>query len=114
MATTSKRSVVVNFVGDFDADNSFGATDNAASPAQTDFVTLAAGDNTYTPPAAATALSIVMPAGNQNLVILKGDPGDVGIELHKTDPTSIAINDPTNDVILNAAAEIAGVRLVWS
>ena len=114
MSTTSKRSIVVNFIGDFDADNSFSALDNETSPAQTQFVTLVPGDNSYTPPADSTALTVIFPAGNQTLVILKGDAADVGIELHKTDPSSVAINDPANAVILNAATTIDEVRLIWS
>jgi len=91
---------------------------NETSPADFDLVTLAAGANTITPPAGARACTIIFPETNTGddevLVTLKGISGDTGIVLHPLDPTSIAIDDPTDTFVLTAAAELAGIRLVWS
>ena len=121
MSTTAKRSVTINFAGQVDADNTWDAADNANSPAQTQYQDLATGDNTITVPVAATttetrptAVTIIPPVGNTQAIILKGDPGDVGIQLHNTDPSSISLDDSVDTIILNAAADVAGVRFVWS
>jgi hypothetical protein len=45
---------------------------------------------------------------------LKGVTGDTGVVLHKTDPSTIALNSPTTTLCLTASAQIDGVRLVWS
>lgn len=121
MSTTAKRSVTVNFSGDFDADNTIAAADNSVSPAQTQIVTLTTGANTITVPTSATtpataptACTIVPPVGNTQALILKGSTTDDGIQLHDTDPTSIALDGSVTGFYINAAAEVTGVRLIWS
>jgi hypothetical protein len=121
MSTTAKRSVTVNFSGDYDGDNTFSAADNVVSPAQTQFIDLSSGDNTVTVPTAATtpstaptAVTIIPPVGNTQAIKLKGDAGDVGVQLHDTDPTSLSLDSSVVNFILNAAAAVNGVRLVWS
>ncbi len=121
MSTTAKRSVTVNFAGQFDGDNTFDAADNEQSVAQTQFITLVSGLNTITVPGSlttpatiATAVTIIPPAGNTQSITLKGVTGDTGIRLHNTDPTTIALDSSVSTIALTAGADIAGVRLVWS
>lgn len=117
MAVTGSRSTTIQFSGDVTAANTFSAANNAASPGQIDIVTLANGANTITPPAGGStpkAVTIIPPSGNVTLITLKGIAGDTGVALHKTDPTTIALDSPTATFVLNAGAQIVGVRLVWS
>lgn len=117
MAVASTRNTSIVFSGDLTATINANAASNAASPGKTDLVTLAIGDNTITPPTGGStpkACTIDPPTGNVSTITLKGDAADVGVVLHKTDPTSIALDDPTDTFILEAAAEIVGVRLTWS
>lgn len=121
MSTTAKRSVTINFEGDFDSDNTFSAADNEVSPAQVTFVDLASGLNTITVPISATtvatlptAVTIIPPVGNTSSITLKGVTGDTGVRIHNTDPTSIALDSSVTTFALTAGAAIKGVRLVWS
>lgn len=117
MSVTATRTVAINFTGDVVAQNSFPAASNTASPGQIDIVTLASGANTITIPAGGStpkAVTIIPPSGNTTLITLKGISGDTGVALHHTDPTSIAIDSTVATFVLNAAAGITGVRLVWS
>jgi hypothetical protein len=116
MAVTAQRTTTIQFTGDVQAANTFSAANNAASPGQIEVKALAAGDNTITPPSGGTtpkSVTIIPPSGNVNLLKLKGVGGDTGIELHKTDPTTIALNSPTNTFVINAAA-ITNIRMVWT
>lgn len=117
MATTAQRSVTIQFTGDISAANTFAAANNGSSPGQIEIRSLASGANTITPPSGGTtprAVTIIPPAGNLNLITLKGIAGDTGVVLHLTDPTTIALNSPVTTFVLNAAAIIDGVRLVWT
>lgn len=121
MATTAKRSVTVNFSGDLDADNTFSAADNSNSPAQSEFKTLVSGNNTITVPTSATtpttaptACTIIPPIGNTQALILKGVAGDTGIQLHDTDPSSVSLDGSVTTFVINAAADVPGVRFIWS
>lgn len=116
MAVTAQRTTTIQFTGDVSAANTFSAANNTASPGQIEVKRLAAGNNTITPPGAGTtpkSCTILMPSGNTNLVTLKGVNGDTGIELHLTDPTTIALNSPTNTFVLSAAAQV-DIRMVWT
>ena len=117
MAAKSNRRVTVQFSEDVIASNTFAAAENDDSPAVIEFKTLAIGANTITPPAGGStpvACTIIPPAENTTDITLKGVTGDTGIVLHNTDPTSIALDNPLGTFVLTAAAEVAGVRLVWS
>lgn len=115
----STRRVVVEFTSELPF-TTFLAPEatNDTSPADMDLVTLASGANTITPPAGATACTIIFPETNtgddEELVTLKGVSGDTGVVLHPLDPTSIAINNPATTFVLTASGTLAGVRLVWS
>jgi len=114
MATTSTRTTSIGFVGDVDTNLQIAAASNGSSPAQIDLLTLAAGDNTLTAPVTPTAVTIIPPAGNTHALLLKGDAADVGVSLHLTDPTTIALANAQTSFILNAAAQIVGVRTIWT
>ena len=118
MSVTSKRTVQVEFSGDIGFSLIQSALDNTVSPAQVTLTTLALGANTITAPVitdiVVTALTIIPPAGNASLITLKGIAGDTGVPIHLTDPTTIGLNTTFVSMVLNAAAEIVGVRLIWS
>lgn len=117
MATTSQRESTITYTGDINITIPVQAASNSASPGQTDLVTLSSGNNTITIPAGGStpkACTIVPPSGNINTLTLKGVAGDTGILLHKTDPTTVAIDTGVASFVLNAGATITGVRLIWS
>lgn len=113
MAVTASRSITVQFTGDIQAANTFAAANNVTSPGQIEIKTLAAGANTITPPAGSKSVTIIPPAANTNVITLKGIAGDTGVALHLTDPANISLNAAAA-FVLNAAAEIIGVRFVWT
>lgn len=118
MSTTSNRNVQVQFSGDNTAEIIQSALANTVSPGMSVIQSLASGANTITAPVVSglviTGLTIIPPAGNTSLITLKGITGDTGVPLHLTDPTSIALDTTFVSLVLNAAAAIVGVRLVWS
>ena len=115
MSVASNREVRVILSGDVVTNKGYSAAENADSPGDIDVVTLAIGPNTITPPTStAKAVTIIPPAANENLITLKGIAADTGVVLHLTDPTSIALNDSSDTFVLDAAAEVVGVRLIWT
>src|SRR5690242_2468757 len=108
MSVTSQRATTIAFSGDITASETFSAANNTTTPAQINIQTLASGANTITPPTVgsggATAVTIIPPAGNTATITLKGVSGDTGVVLHKTDPTTVALNSPTNTFVLSASA----------
>lgn len=116
MATTSTRTVTVEFTGDVEA-TIIHTVQNVLSPAQVVIQQLASGTNVITPPSSAvvpTAITIIPPAGNATAITLKGVSGDTGVLLHLTQPTSLAVGSTTTTFLLVAASTINGVRLIWS
>lgn len=124
MAATAKRKITLTYFGDVGGAttgagnvNEVSAADNNASPAQIQLVTLAAGDNTITAPtggASFKSCTIVKPSTNANAIKIKGAGGDTGVRLHDTDPDTISLDGSQGTFILNAAAQIIGVRLFWT
>ena len=118
MSVTSSRILQIQFSGDITENIIQSALDNTVSPAKTDIVSLSIGANTITAPAVSgiivTGLTIIPPAGNTSLMTLKGVTGDTGITLHKTDPVSLSLDTTFVSLVINAAAAIAGVRLIWT
>ena len=123
MATTLKRKITLTYNGDVGGISpgfrqEVSAADSSASPAVIQLVTLAAGDNTITAPAVVgftpKACTIMKPSGNATAIMLKGDAGDTGIRLHDTDPDSVSLHSSQTTFILNAGAQIDGVRLFWT
>lgn len=118
---TSSRNVQIEFSGDISTQIIQSALDNPASTATTLFVDLPIGDNPLPAPFSTglivTGLTIIPPAGNLNTITLKGEITDVGIPLHLTDPTSIAlpvgfIN--SGEIVLSVTVQTNGVQLIWT
>lgn len=118
MSVTSSRNVQIQLSGDVTSEIIQSALDNIVSPGEMDIVSLILGANIITAPVVSglvpTGLTIIPPSGNTVLMILKGVTGDTGIPLHLTDPTSIALSSTFISLVINAAAAIVGVRLIWS
>lgn len=118
MSITSSRTIQVQFSGDITEQVIQSALDNTVSPGMSVIQSLTLGANTITAPVVTgivvTGLTIVPPAGNTSLITLKGVTGDTGVPLHLTDPTSISLDTTFTSLVLNAAAAIVGVRLIWS
>ena len=118
MSVTSSRTIQVQFSGDNSEQIIQSALDNIVSPGMNVVQSLVMGANTITAPVVSglvvTGLMIIPPSGNTSLMTLKGVTGDTGIPLHLTDPTSLALDTTFVSLVINAAAAIIGVRLIWS
>lgn len=117
MAASAQRKITLTYLGDVVGVQELAAAINNTSPAHIQHVTLASGNNTISAPtggAAATACTIIKPTANAIAIVLKGVNGDTGIRLHNTDPDTVSLDGGVTSFVLNAAAQIAGVRLMWS
>lgn len=119
MSVTSDRSVTTLFSGQISAGFETDATQNLASPGQMDVVSLTTGTNTITVPSSGTtittvAVTIIPPPSNTEVITLKGAGGDTGVKLHVTDPSSIGLDTTQTTIVLTVAAQIDGVRFIWS
>ena len=118
MSVTSSRTVQIQFSGDNTEQIIQSALDNTVSPGMNVIQTLSSGANTITAPVVSgivvTGLTIIPPSGNTSLITLKGITGYTGVPLHLTDPASLSLNTTFVSLVLNAAASIVGVRLIWS
>lgn len=112
MATTSQRTVTVQFSGDQSGAETLSAAGNPSSPGGIVPQALASGNNTITPPTGATACTIQKPTGNTVALTLKGVAGDTGIALHLTDPDTVSLAGAASFVI-NAASGVT-LHLFWS
>ncbi|HWY36518.1 MAG TPA: hypothetical protein VNX68_17875 [Nitrosopumilaceae archaeon] len=119
MATNSNRTHTITYSGDINAVLVQSAVVNANSPGETQIMSLAIGANVITPPGGGTVPTAVTIQPNPAFVTsitLKGVAGDTGIPLHKTDPTTIALDPSFVSLVLvnNSAGIIPGVRLTWT
>src|SRR5579859_695781 len=120
MATSSIRQTVMTFQGDINQNVTLVASTNTNSQGANYLSSLVVGNNTIIPPTASSVMpifsvTIIPPATNTTLLILKGVNGDTGIPIHKTNPTTIALDTTfTNFVINNSGGStITGVRFIW-
>lgn len=113
MAVNSARRISVIFTGSVAASLNYNAADNLLSPGSIDLITLNSGNNTITPIANATAVTIIPPDGNSEIITLKGVNGDTGVALHLTDPTSIGLGS-ISSFVLHVTIPVDNVRLIWS
>lgn len=115
MAVTATRQVTMRFSGDINASLTYSAANNSDSPGVIEVKALSSGANTITPPTGATpkAVTIVPPSGSTVDIALKGVSGDTGIVIHNTDPTTIALDSPSDTFVLDAASTV-NVRLIWT
>jgi hypothetical protein len=117
MPTNSARTQTITFTGDTTATQTNAAANNPNSPGQNELKNLAAGANVITAPtggATPVAVTIVPPAGNTAALTLKGVAGDTGVLLHLTDPCTLSLGAGVVSFVLNAAAAVTGLRLIWS
>lgn len=116
MTTRSQRKITVRSYGDVEVDETLSAAINTSAPGVVERKRMASGDNTITVPTAGqtpTAVTIVPPSGNTNNLILKGGACDCGVQLHDTDPTSLALDSSVTTFIINAAAQ-TDILLYWT
>lgn len=118
MSVSSSRTVQIQFSGDITTEVIQSAAENTVSPAKTDIVSLTTGANTISAPVISgivvTGLMIVPPAGNTQLLTLKGVTGDTGVPIHNTDPISLSLDTSFTSLVINAAGAVVGVRLIWT
>lgn len=117
MAVTSTRTTSIAFSGDIAAQISLAAVNNTNSPGDVDILTLTTGANTITLPSGGSApkgATIIPPPANAVLVTLKGVSGDTGIPLHLTDPAIVTFDTTATTFVLTAAAQVVGLRIVWT
>lgn len=120
MAVTSTRNIVVTYSAPVAASFQFPAASNPNAPGDMDILTLASGNNVITFPtggAVVQGATIIPPVGNTNALTLKGTTADVGVSIHKTDPTSIAFDTTVTtqtSIVIVAASTTTGVRIVWT
>jgi hypothetical protein len=116
MTTTANLAMNASLLGDVNLADIFSIVANTASPGQEQIVDLLLGANTITIPTggASVAVGCIIrpPAGNVNVLTLKGVDGDTGVALHKTNPSYIGL-DAVVSFVLDAGAATAGVRLLF-
>ena len=118
MSTHCTRSTTLTYTGDLTLTQVIAALENPASPGVVELKNLDVGANTITVPVATGAVvracTIVPPDSNTNAMLLKALPGDTGITLHVTDPTTIALDPTVTSFVLDLLTAIPGVRFFWS
>jgi hypothetical protein len=77
-------------------------------------VILPAGDTPFQLPSGATGVIIDPPSGNTIVVTLKGQPGDSGLPLHRTNATIWFFDTSAVSFVLSAAAQMsAPIQLTY-
>lgn len=115
MSSSSTRKIVTEYTGDVSESDSRISATNTLSPATSELLNLTSGANLIgPPPASPKGVTIVPPSTNTQTITLKGTTADVGVLLHPTDPTSIALGSTTANFILTTGGVINGLRLIWS
>jgi hypothetical protein len=108
----------INFSGDQSQELIYDSGDLTSSPSYQQIVTLAIGNNTITVPDVTGftvhGLAIVPPAANLVELTIKGVNGDTGLALSSTQVSVLQFGStPPADIVLNVAAELVGLRLIW-
>jgi hypothetical protein len=116
MAILSTRTTSIQLSGDADLTYDDLQANNSNAPNYRQVINLASGVNTITPPSGivVAAVTIIPPVGNVSTITFKGVGGDTGVALHKTDPSSIALDTTVATFVLQAGAAINSVVLIWS
>ena len=120
MAVQSGRIITVTYTGDLNGSFMFPAANNALAPGDIDIFTLPTGSTVIPFPTGGTTCSgatIIPPAGNTNSITLKGTTTDTGVQIHKTDPSSIALDTTATtqtSIVLTVSSTVTGLRVVWS
>lgn len=117
---TSTRTMVVTLRGDgIDTTITSLAAINTTAPGDSWILDAFTGDEVITVPkvvgvSVPTAVTIVPPIGNTQLLKLKKVAGDTGVLIHKTDPTCIALDPTETSFIINSGGAVTGLRIIWS
>lgn len=118
MAVTSQRTGAITFSGDVNAQISLAPVSNTQAPGDIDILSLSTGANTITLPTGGSTPKgavIIPPSGNAVALTLKGVGGDTGIALNKTEPAIVTFDSPPPaSFVINAAAVVNGLRIVWT
>lgn len=117
MSTHCTRVMTLTYTGDLTLTQPVEAAQNPASPGVVELRNLAVGATTITVPtggATTVAVTIIPPAGNVNAIVLKALPGDTGLHLHVTDPTTLALAPTVTSFVLEVTTATNGVRFFWS
>lgn len=120
MAVTSQRQVTVINANIVPASMVFSAGVNANAPGDMDVLTLPTGDTVVAFPTGGTVVqgaTIIPPAGNTNTITVKGTTADVGVAIHRTDPTSIGFDTNVTtqtSIVFTVSATVTGLRIVWT
>ncbi len=120
MSVASTRIVTIAQVGD-GLNNSlvFPAASNALAAGAIDIFTLSGSTVIAFPTGGSQTqgATIIPPSGNTNTITVKGTTADVGIVIHKTDPTSLAFDTTTTtqtSIVITVNATTTGLRIVWT
>jgi hypothetical protein len=117
MSTACTRTTTLTYTGDLTATQTVAALQNPASPGVIELRNLAVGSTTISVPtggATTVGCTIQPPPGNTNAIILKALPGDTGLYLHVTDPTTLALAPAQTSFVLEVTTAIPGMRFFWS
>ncbi len=121
MAVTSTRVVTVTLNGDgLNGSFTFQANSNALAPGDMDIFTLPTGSTVIAFPTGGSqtqGATITPPAGNTNTLTIKGTTADLGIQIHKTDPTSLALDTTSTtqtSFVITVSATVTGLRVIWT
>lgn len=118
MSITADVTNYIKFSGDQESEVIYGSGLLADSPYLQELVTLAIGNNTITVPAVddftVHGVALVPPAVNVTQPTIKGVAGDTGFALSASKVSVLQFGDTVPaSFVLNVAAEIVGLRLVW-
>jgi len=118
MSITANRTVTVTLSGDTEGSFPFTAASSTTSPGVIgQLYTLSPGANAITIPVSGyttKAATIIPPAGNTNLITLKGTTADTGIAIHRTDPTSLGLDTTQTTITLTVSTTVTGVKIAWN
>ena len=116
MPTTSSRTTVITNTGDFLGTQYISAASNTDASGEQRLITLANGNNTITLPTnvVVRSITVIPPSGNTTAITLRGVAGDTGIRVHNTDPFTISFDTSVTTFVINVAAEVVDVRIVYT
>lgn len=118
MSITAVLKNYVKFSGDQESELVYTSGDLTDSPCIQELVSLSIGNNTVNIPDVDAftvhGLAIVPPSLNAVEPILKGVGGDTGITLSATQVSVVMLGStPPASIVINVAAEVIGLRLIW-
>ena len=118
MSTSASVNNYIAFSGDQSSELSFASGELEDSVAMQQLYTLAIGNNEIEVPDiddfTVHGVAIVPPALNEEELTLKGVNGDTGLTLNAIQVTMLQFGaTPPASIVINVAAEVVGLRLIW-